>query len=96
VTAWAVRSPVAFTDTRLFVDGRSMGSVSLKVAVGNVDVSMIRWWNWLSRRVSSLDTCVRSTVTSDVGTGDGEDRHHHDADDEPPLPPAYACHRLGG
>ena len=38
-----------------------MGLVSVNVAVGKVDVSMIRSWNWLSRSDWSLFTCVRST-----------------------------------
>jgi len=34
VTPWAVRSPLAFTETRPFVVGRSIDWVSLNVAVG--------------------------------------------------------------
>ena len=45
------------------VDGRSMACVSLNVAVGYDDVSMMRPWNWPSRRSLSLETLVRSTVT---------------------------------
>ena len=58
MTVWVISSPSAGTAPR------SMGSVSVKVAVGKVAVSMIRPWNCPSRRDSGLVTVVMSTVTS--------------------------------
>src|SRR2546425_11185570 len=43
------------------MEGRTIGLESLNVAVGKLDVSMIRPLNWLSRRCRSLVTVVMST-----------------------------------
>ncbi|HEX2805061.1 MAG TPA: hypothetical protein VHN80_02685 [Kineosporiaceae bacterium] len=68
-----VRSPVVETGTGPVlstVAPRSIGLVSLKVAVGYLAVSMIRPWNWASRRDWSLATLVRSTLNVAVVTTD--------------------------
>ena len=79
----SVRSPVALAVTvwpSAGTEPSSMGWVRVKVDVGNVEVSMIRPWNWRSRLPESLVTVVMSTVKSSgldrragegEGTGDG-------------------------
>jgi hypothetical protein len=68
---WRVRSPVAGTVTVLPSAGRvprSIGDVSVKVAVGYWVTFMIRPRNWLSRRLSSLVTEARSMEMAAVST----------------------------
>src|SRR5207248_3018917 len=46
----------------------------------------------LRREAEALGGLALDEVDVHVGTGDGEDRHHDDPSDEPPLPSAHACH----
>jgi hypothetical protein len=71
VTPWSVSSPVPVTSIvspSAGIESRSIGCVSLKVAVGNRLVSRPRWRSWPSRRSSSLARPVRSAVISTLET----------------------------